>query len=342
MRGAVFAILGAVCALVLIVTVATPAAPKIEFAVTLGAPSPQDRTAPPPERAMDLAFSGDGARVLARQANGEVAAWDLGRREASPLRRTTGAFAYCPKDDVLVTSDGAGLTLTSLRDRAVRQLGAAQADHAAISADCATVAAAGTASARISVWKLGSYVRFIPAEAARPVRNGLALSADGARLAAATGFPSGEAGEDAMLETFATPADGPATPGVVIGEGLKVGVWRAAFSPDGSLLYAGSQTEGDAGLRAFATGDGAARWGYDGFAAPWIRGVAISPDGAIVATGDEKGMLRLWDGSMGDLLYQGDAGGLIQSLAFSPDGSKLAVGMRDGTIGIVDVAAAVG
>jgi WD40 repeat protein len=337
MRGVIFGVLGGVCALAAIVFLAGPGAPSVPFTTTLGAPGPQDAQTRSPGLAMGLAFSGDGSRVIAQQENGEIVAWGLASGAPHRLGHTTGPFAYCARDEVLLTSDGGGVTLTSLRDGHARSLGQASADYAAMSEDCATLAVAAKDATRISAWRLSPGLRFLPVETQRPIRNGLAISPDGARLAAATGTYSDEAGHVANLEVFAIPPWGPDSAGPLVNDELIVGMWRVAFSPDGALLYAGSQSGGKAGLRAFSSVNGAAQWGYDGFKAFWVRGLAISQDGAILATGDENGMLRLWDGATGELLYEGWTGLPIQSLAFSPDGSMLAVGLWDATIGVAGV-----
>lgn len=337
MRSAVFGVLGGVCALGLVVLLAAPGAPSVPFSTMLGTPGPHAQRTRAPGLAMDLVFSGDGSRVLSRQENGEVVAWGLSSGAPHRLGETTGPFAYCAGDELLLTSEGAGVTLTSLRDGRMRKMGAAPATYAAISDDCATLAVADAKAARISVWVLRPKLRFLSPETQRPVRNGLAISPDGARLAAATGTYSDETGHDAGVETFVIPPWGAATAAAAVAGGPTTGVWRTVFSPGGALLYADTQADAESGLRAFSVADGTAVWGYDGFESHWVRGLAVSPDGAILASGDENGMLRLWGGATGELLYQGNTGLPIQSLAFSPDGSMLAVGLWDATIGVAGV-----
>ncbi|MFE5214080.1 MULTISPECIES: WD40 repeat domain-containing protein [unclassified Streptomyces] len=73
----------------------------------------------------------------------------------------------------------------------------------------------------------------------------------------------------------------------------------------------------------------------------WIRqrvwAVAFSPDGALLATGEENGMVRLWDPVTGQ-----PAGKPLTSrqrvwaVAFSPDGALLATGADDGMVRLWD------
>lgn len=338
MRVAVFGLLGVVCALAFILLVQGPSAPQVAFAGVLGEPGDAHPDVRQPDLSMELAFSGDGSRVLSRRESGEIVVWGLTSGAAHRLGRTSGPFAYCPAKDLLISGDETGVAVTSLNDGQSRRLGDSPADYAAMSADCEVLALASAQEARVNLWVFAPKLRVMSVETLKPVRNGLSLSPDGRRLAAATARADARPGRDGDLETFVIPPWGDPAAGPQPQEDRVVGMWRAAFSPDGGMLFAGSQDGGQAGLRAFDAVDGAPLWGYDGFDAYWMRGLALSQDGALLATGDDSGLLRLWRADSGELLYEGGTGLPIQSLAFSPDGSKLAVGLWDATVGIVETA----
>ena len=69
----------------------------------------------------------------------------------------------------------------------------------------------------------------------------------------------------------------------------------------------------------------------------WIRALSLSPDGDVLASGDESKTIHLWDVKSGTRLatFKVPTGG-IYALAFSPNGNLLASGHSDGTIRLWD------
>ncbi len=65
----------------------------------------------------------------------------------------------------------------------------------------------------------------------------------------------------------------------------------------------------------------------------WVRAIAFTPDGKILASGSYDSTIKLWNVETGQCLQTitGHTSG-IQSLAFSPDGSLLASGSNDKTV----------
>jgi WD40 repeat protein len=64
-------------------------------------------------------------------------------------------------------------------------------------------------------------------------------------------------------------------------------------------------------------------------------GVAVSPDGTLVATGSLDGTAKLWDLATGQAkmtLFGHE--GPINTVAFSPDGRFVATGSADGTLAL--------
>ncbi len=103
--------------------------------------------------------------------------------------------------------------------------------------------------------------------------------------------------------------------------------WRSVLSPDESWIATGyGQNAGDAGrLKVWDLKSGNLKW--EARASRGIRGVAVSPDGKLVASGDYAGEIRLRDAVTGAIKASfGDTSGSAESLSFSSDGKRLAAG----------------
>ena len=69
-----------------------------------------------------------------------------------------------------------------------------------------------------------------------------------------------------------------------------------------------------------------------------VRGVAISPDGQVIATGAAGGGVYLWDSAGNPRGQAASGGGVVYSLAFSPNGRWMATGQEDSTVRLWDAA----
>ncbi|HRS14606.1 MAG TPA: WD40 repeat domain-containing protein, partial [Candidatus Bipolaricaulis sp.] len=75
----------------------------------------------------------------------------------------------------------------------------------------------------------------------------------------------------------------------------------------------------------------------------WVRSVAFSPDGTVLASGSDDGTIKLWDVTSGTGLRTLTGHTYpVNSVAFSPDGKTLASGSNDGTVLLWDVEAVLG
>jgi WD40 repeat protein len=73
--------------------------------------------------------------------------------------------------------------------------------------------------------------------------------------------------------------------------------------------------------------------------APPSSAVALSPDGALLATAASDQLVRFWDVATGEVRHvlQGHTG-MVRALAYSPDGRRLASGGYDQTVRVWNVA----
>ncbi|MBO3734383.1 WD40 repeat domain-containing protein [Glycomyces niveus] len=109
------------------------------------------------------------------------------------------------------------------------------------------------------------------------------------------------------------------------------------FSPDGATLASGNsgvlhiahQTAFGVTLWDVATGEARLRLDWDPEIA--VFSLDFSPDGSLLATVDQDGVVQVWDSADGTLLAApGGAGGVAGTVQFSPDGSSLAVSHGSG------------
>ena len=159
----------------------------------------------------------------------------------------------------------------------------------------------------------------------------LAFSADGRRLAVASGTP-GSAGE---VRLYALPGDGPPGPQPErVLRGHADIIYALAFRPDGQVL---------------------ATAGYDRLIKLWdvakgeelralkdhsdtVYGLAFSPDGTLLASGSAARAVKVWDaGSGARLATLADATDWVYAVAWSPDGRHVAAGGADRSIRVWDV-----
>jgi len=117
---------------------------------------------------------------------------------------------------------------------------------------------------------------------------------------------------------------------VLPGNLLGPTIIHISFSPD-SQRVAVANVDGTPIVWSFA-GDGSATSiiGHN----LMCDGVAYSPDGALLATGDEEGIVKIWDSETLQEVRSLQQSGVIHSVAFSPDGVRLATANEDGTLKI--------
>ncbi len=324
----------------------TPApVPAVKFSTVLGTPGDHSPDGRLPTLAMDIVFDDKHNRIVSRQENGDVVLWGLKDSSPEVIAYTDSLFGYCRNRSALIIAKEDRVSILNLaRDPQPTPLGARRLttgafDHVVWDGNCSRFALASQASRTVDVWSAMLSVREVTIKTAMPVRNGLAISDNGRFVAAAQGAYSDDDGHRTRLDVFEVAANLDVTPSTALDDSTVVaGMWKMVFPPRSTTLVAGSQTEARSGLIGLAATTGDPGWRQDGFDSYWVRGVAASPDGKLLATGDENGLLRLWNVDDGSKVFEASTGLVIQSLSFSSDGTRLAVALWDSTIAIVDVA----
>jgi RNA polymerase sigma factor (sigma-70 family) len=154
----------------------------------------------------------------------------------------------------------------------------------------------------------------------------------------AAALPGPAEPDRATPQAAAQPPDPPAGPrNPLVREFNHRGFLRAvAFTPDGKVLMSGGDEDRTVKLWELATGKELVRIEAE----KQLTGMALSRDGATVATGEIDGTVRLWRAATGQPLatLKGHTT-LVVGLAFAPDGKTLATaGYRDQRVFVWDVA----
>jgi WD40 repeat protein len=120
----------------------------------------------------------------------------------------------------------------------------------------------------------------------------------------------------------------------------RQGLWKkiksygdsVAFSPDGERFATAAEEEGTAGIWDASTGELLLEVGNVGR----VTAVAFSPDGRLLATSADDGVVRISDARTGQFLLKVRHGSGVTAVAFSPDSGLLASSSDDGSARIWD------
>jgi cytochrome c len=273
-----------------------------------------------------IAVAADGRTALTGGFDYSVILWDLG--QMAPLRRMTGhdaavdAIALLPGGHAVSASDDASLILWDLATgKVLSRWRAHSAKVAALVAapDGRTVASGGW-DHRLFLWDVaGGRPRPLTGHEANV--NAVAFSPDGRLLA------SGDYAGRIML--WHMPDGTPA--GMLRGNGFPVNA--LAFTPDKKILAA----LGDDTVRVFDSARKRELLRYKGHQTPVVS-LAVSPDGALCASGSSDGTVEIWHVATGETARSIYATpGPAWALGLLPDGRHLLSAGGDGRLREWDV-----
>jgi WD40 repeat protein len=285
-----------------------------------------------------VALSADGNRLATAGVNQPIRCWDANNGKETRSLDLGGDYASA---SVLLSPDGG--RLTALTDKLLRSWDLdtgrelrrlylrGDLRQGLLSPDGRAVVGR-TAAANLFLYR-------VPEERPVPVPRGseavfrYGVSPDGSR--AATLANSGEvrlleAATGKEFRRFKVPSR----------------VFHFAFTPDNGLLATlsvRSQKEQDTQrIGRWVTENGASLPPFQGDQGEPAT-LTVSPDGKTLATGDDNGVVRLWELATGKPrgVLKGHRGGIV-ALAFSGDGRRLASGSKDTTALLWDLTAAPG
>jgi WD40 repeat protein len=297
----------------------------------VGAAAPQG----PTDGVTALAYSPDGALLVAASTDETIWLWDAMTHQ--PVRRLTASklegspwcacfwsLAFSPDGSTLA----AGSTDATVRfwDVATGELldtWEAPADlvYGLSYSPEGRFLAAGDGDGNLLIWNLASGLSALPTLRLDnpPTVLSISFSPDAKTLATGSGFGL------IRLWDIST--------GELLGEmQASSNSVRAIFSPDGSLLAAGSSGfQPDYAVRLWDPANGKIVRTFEGHTKD-VKDLAFSPDGRLLASCDGDGFTRLWDVASGQALQILEQEWPLDSVAFRPDGQQLATGGFDGLV----------
>ena len=295
-----------------------------------------------PDVARYIVFNNNSDKLIAKGMDGKLVEWDLKTNEKREIGhlKSKRFFAYSSDANwLLIQKPNNDITLHSLDDDNEILITNGKFDTGSLSTNGSHVVLSEGGKA-FQYWQLNhkNISTMKTFQTSMPIRNGLTLSNKGKYIAAAEGTYRDAEGHKTIVEVWNSKNE--RQPLRVFNTGEILGVWNLIFSQNETLLAIDTQNSGKSGIRVWDVRNGRQLLNKSGFEAYWTRALAFAPkeqtsDMDYLASGDEKGYLRIWKIPRGESLIWETYPTGIQALAFSPNGKYLAVALWDTTIQIL-------
>ncbi len=288
-----------------------------------------------------LAFNKDSTKFIAKGMGGILVEWDIHSRQKREVGNIQAKrlFVYAAGTNQLLIQKEDNVTILNLGGSNETQVTKGQYESGSLSAN-GDLVVLSKGEKEFEFWQL---VKKRPRQVKTfqttlPIRNGLTLSNDGKYIASAEGSYRDGEGHRTIVEIW--DANDEKQPMRVFNTGEILGVWNLVFSDGSEMLAVDTQLNAKSGVRVWDVRTGAQLLNKSGFEAYWTRALAFAPSEKLnsteyLASGDEKGNLRIWKIPGGESTIWETYPTGIQALAFSPNGEYLAVALWDTTIQIL-------
>lgn len=291
-----------------------------------------------PDVAQYMAFNKDSTKLIAKGMGGTLVEWNIQSRQKREVGNIHAKrlFVYSAGTNQLLIQKEDAATILNLESGGETQITKGRYESGSLSAD-GTLAVLSKGDKEFEFWQLAD-VSSKTFQTTLPVRNGLTLSNNGKFIAAAEGTYRDGEGHRTIIEIWDAKTE--KQPIRVFNTGEILGVWNLMFSDSGTMLAVDTQLNAKSGIRVWDVKTGAQLLNKSGFEAYWTRALAFAPNEnsnpiEYLASGDEKGNLRIWKIPDGEsTIWEAYPTG-IQALAVSPNGEYLAVALWDATIQIL-------
>lgn len=295
-----------------------------------------------PDVARYIQFNKNSDKLITKGMDGKLIEWDLMTKEKREIGhlKSKRFFAYSSDANwLLIQKSNNEITLHNLDYDNEILVTNGKYDFGSLSND-GSHAVLSDGGKTFQYWQLHNHNISTQKtfQTSMPIRNGLTLSNNAKYIATAEGTYRDGEGHKTIVEVW--DSVNAKQPLRVFNTGEILGVWNLIFSQDESLLAIDTQNNAKSGIRVWDVRTGRQLLNKSGFEAYWTRALAFVPnkqttDIDYLASGDEKGYLRIWKIPGGESLIWETYPTGIQTLAFSPNGEYLAVALWDTTIQIL-------
>jgi len=306
---------------------------KLNYLYQLGEKVSRQANEEPENAAIKIGFNSDGSKIITLLNNGRIELWDLNEKSMTLLTETDKLFSYCASEDLLITKINNEIYIIDIHSGHKKLLTNGEYELASMDKNCETLALSSGTN-EIEIWDLKSKILKSKIKTALPVRNGLAISSDGQKVAAAEGiYHKDKRRHETIIEIWDLAS---ANQQSILKydkrqSGAVAGVWNIFFTSDNKNIVFDTQSSAESGIMLLDL-EGNTIFEKSGFKSYWMRSADSHVNKNYLATGDEEKNIAVWDINSKGIGFYSKVNEVVESISFSNDGSLIAAGLADSTI----------